>query len=58
MRLRSATRPSAYPPVPFHSIRAFSLISSLIVAAIMFFFMYHLRNDGFKLPWTFLVVSS
>ena len=52
------SQPSYYPPLPFHVIRTCSLISSLVVAAILSFFVYHLRHDKFKIPWTFLVVSS
>ncbi|KAL2217536.1 hypothetical protein M432DRAFT_443595 [Thermoascus aurantiacus ATCC 26904] len=58
MRFRSAKKPSAYPPGAFHAIRASALISSVIVASIMLYFMYHLRHDGFKLPWTFLVLTA
>lgn len=31
-------------------------VSSLIVAAITFFFIYHLTHDNWPLPWTFILV--
>ena len=57
--MRSASvKPSLYPPVPFHIIRAFTLFSSLIVGIILAVFIYHLSQQGYKLPWVFLVVRS
>ena len=47
-----------YPTLPFHAIRTLSLISALIVSGILIFFCYQLKVDGYKLPWTFLIVSS
>lgn len=55
-KLRS--KPSSYPPLAFHAIRTCSLVSSLVVSAILSFFVYHLKHDNFKIPWTLLVVSS
>ena len=55
--MRSASvRPSVYPPVPFHVIRAFTLFSCIIVGVILAVFIYHLHQEGYKLPWVFLVV--
>lgn len=51
---RNRTQPSYYSPFPFHFIRVSSYISSLVVAAVMFYFMYHLWHDHFRIPWTFL----
>lgn len=50
--------PSHYPPLPFHGIRAISFISASIVVGILVYFIIQLKVDSFKIPWTFLVVSS
>lgn len=55
---KTRTQPSHYPPLAFHAIRTCCLASSLVVAAILSYFVYHLKHDNFKIPWTFLVVSS
>ena len=55
-RTTTRTPPSHYPPLAFHLIRTFSLVSSLIVSGILLYFCYHLRHDHYKIPWTFLVV--
>lgn len=47
---------STYAPLPFHTIRALALTSTIIVSAILGYFCFQLKNDGFKLPWTLLVV--
>jgi len=40
----------------FHIGRFLCLISSLVIAAIMAFFTYHLYHEGYSLPWTFIVM--
>jgi len=55
---KTKTQPSHYPLLPFHLIRIASLLSSLVVSAIMIYFCYHLKHDGFKIPWTFLVLMA
>ncbi|KAJ9407596.1 hypothetical protein DTO045G8_4608 [Paecilomyces variotii] len=55
MGLRS--RSTFYPKAPFHVIRFCSVVSTLIVGGIMGFFIYHLHQDGFRLPWAFLVIT-
>jgi len=55
---RAKTAPSHYPRVPFHGIRFFQLISSLIVGAIMLFFIWHLTHDHWRTPWTFIWLTS
>ena len=47
---------STYAPLPFHTIRALALTSTIIVFSILGYFCFQLKNDGFKLPWTLLVV--
>lgn len=57
--MRSASvKPSAYPPLPFYLIRSFVFISALVVGVILAVFIYHLHADGFKLPYSFLVVRT
>ncbi|KAI9733954.1 MAG: hypothetical protein M1834_002611 [Cirrosporium novae-zelandiae] len=55
---RLKKQPSAYPPLPFHIIRGLQLISSMVVSGIMFYFMYHLKHDSYKIPWTFLLLLA
>ncbi|CAG8106117.1 unnamed protein product [Penicillium salamii] len=54
--MRSSVKPSAYPPLPFHLIRFFIFLSSLVVGVILAVFIYHLHADGFKLPYSFIVL--
>ncbi|KAJ5405278.1 hypothetical protein N7465_006562 [Penicillium sp. CMV-2018d] len=51
-----SVKPSAYPPVPFHLIRFLISLSSLVVGVILAVFTYHLHADGYKLPYSFLVL--
>jgi hypothetical protein len=53
-----SVKPSAYPPLPFHLIRFLIALSSLVVGVILAVFTYHLHADGYKLPYSFLVVSK
>jgi len=54
---RSTSRkPSAYPPLPFHLLRLGQLVSSIIVGSVLVFFVHHIRDEGFSVPWTFLLV--
>ncbi|KIX03788.1 uncharacterized protein Z518_07341 [Rhinocladiella mackenziei CBS 650.93] len=52
------SRPQVYPRLPFHIIRAIAFISGSIVSGILIFFCVQLRHDGFKLPWTFIIVLA
>ncbi|KAI9926842.1 hypothetical protein ASPWEDRAFT_715572 [Aspergillus wentii DTO 134E9] len=57
MRSKSINvKPSLYPALPFHIIRAVSFIATLIVGIILAVFIYHLHTASHKLPWTFLVL--
>lgn len=49
-------KPSQYPPLAFHLIRLGQWISSLYVAIVIFFFVHHLHEEHFGVPWTFLLV--
>jgi hypothetical protein len=53
---RAKTAPSHYPRVPFHLLRFFQLLASLVVGGIMSFFMWHLTHDHWQTPWTFVLV--
>ncbi len=55
--LKRRTKPTSYPFLPFHGLRCAQLLSSMIVASIMFYFIYHLTHDHWSTPWTFLLVS-
>lgn len=54
---KTRVKPTAYPFLPFHIIRCAQLLSSLVVASIMFYFLRELAHDGYRLPWTFILVS-
>ena len=58
MRKGPSVKPSLYPPLPFHLIRAIALLSSLVVGIIIAVFLVQLHKGGYKLPWAFLVVST
>jgi len=53
---KAKTAPSSYPRLLFHGIRTAQLVSSLIVGAIMAFFIWHLTHDHWSTPWTFIWV--
>lgn len=55
---RDRTKPTAYPFLPFHLIRSAQLVSSLIVASIMAYFLRELSANNYSLPWTFILVCS
>ncbi|CDM35199.1 hypothetical protein DTO013E5_6644 [Penicillium roqueforti] len=51
-----SVKPSAYPPLPFHLIRFLISLSSIVTGVILAVFTYHLHADGYKLPYSFLVL--
>lgn len=53
---RDRVKPSHYPKLPFHLIRSAQLVSSGVVACIMFYFLSELSRDHYSLPWTFILV--
>ncbi|GAB7329221.1 hypothetical protein MBLNU13_g01035t1 [Cladosporium sp. NU13] len=55
---RAKTAPSHYPRVPFHLLRFFQLLASLVVGGIMSFFMWHLTHDHWQTPWTFVLLMA
>ncbi|KAG9248197.1 hypothetical protein BJ878DRAFT_538608 [Calycina marina] len=57
-RNKRGGRPSPYPRIPFHALRAGQLLSSIVVSGIMGYFMYYLRKEHYSVPWTFIVLMS
>ncbi|RAH46917.1 uncharacterized protein BO95DRAFT_99377 [Aspergillus brunneoviolaceus CBS 621.78] len=58
MRTTASVKPSHYPAIPFHIIRATGLISTFIVGIILAVFITNLHSHGYKLPWAFLVIKQ
>lgn len=52
------TKPSDYKSFSFHAVRTISALCTIIVMAILIFFTIALKTDGYKIPWTFLIVST
>jgi len=55
---RDRVKPTHYPFVPFHLLRSAQLVSALIVASIMLYFLWHLTHDHYRLPWTFILLLA
>ncbi|KAF1993428.1 hypothetical protein P154DRAFT_549564 [Amniculicola lignicola CBS 123094] len=55
---KDRVKPSQYPALPFHILRTAQVVSSIIVGSIMSYFLYQLRQDGYRLPWTFILLLS
>ena len=53
---RASRKPSPYP-VLYHILHIAQLLCALIVASVLTFFIDHLRDEGFKVPWTFSLVK-
>lgn len=49
-------KPTPYPPLPFHALRAAQLGAALVVASITAYFLRELAEDNYPLPWTFILV--
>ncbi|KAL2422016.1 hypothetical protein ABEF95_006367 [Exophiala dermatitidis] len=52
------SRPPVYPKASFHIIRGIAFVCASIVSGILIYFCIQLRHDGFKLPWTFIIVLA
>jgi hypothetical protein len=57
-RFKTKTAPSHYPQVLFRALQALQLICAIAVTAIMFWFIYHLRDSSIGVPWKFIFVRS
>jgi len=55
---RDKVKPTHYPFIPFHLLRSAQLVSALIVASIMLYFLWHLTHDHYRLPWTFILLLA
>ncbi|KAF2847434.1 hypothetical protein T440DRAFT_491882 [Plenodomus tracheiphilus IPT5] len=55
---RDRVKPTQYPRLPFHGIRSTQLVSSFVVASIMFYFCSELARDNYQLPWTFILLFA
>ncbi|KAF2649089.1 hypothetical protein K491DRAFT_611500, partial [Lophiostoma macrostomum CBS 122681] len=57
-RTMARVKPSQYPAVPFHVLRGVQLVSSVIVVGVMAWFIGELRDAGYGVPWTFILLLS
>jgi hypothetical protein len=55
---RTRTAPSPYPRVAFHGIRCAQLLASLVVMAVMWYFLWNLIHEHFETPRTFWTVGT
>ncbi|OAK96567.1 hypothetical protein IQ06DRAFT_44665 [Phaeosphaeriaceae sp. SRC1lsM3a] len=55
---RDRVKPTHYPRVPFHAARSAQLLSSIVVACVMFYFLSELARGRFRLPWTFILLMA
>ncbi|KAF2728411.1 hypothetical protein EJ04DRAFT_504099 [Polyplosphaeria fusca] len=55
---KDRVKPTHYPFLPFHILRSAQLVSSIIVAGIMFYFLRELSQAHYRLPWTFLLLLT
>ncbi|KAF2870262.1 hypothetical protein BDV95DRAFT_463261, partial [Massariosphaeria phaeospora] len=55
---KDRVKPTDYPVLPFHLIRSAQLVSSIIVAGIMSYFLWQLKQDHYRLPWTFILLLA
>ena len=53
---KTKVKPSSYNAKSFHGVRVILAICAIIVGSILGFFCVALKNDGYKIPWTFLIV--
>ncbi|KAJ6279181.1 hypothetical protein J3E71DRAFT_355135 [Bipolaris maydis] len=55
---KGRVKPTPYPFLWFHLPRSAQLVSSLVVAGIMSYFLRELSRDGYLLPWTFILLMT
>ncbi|CAE7212775.1 hypothetical protein P3342_012435 [Pyrenophora teres f. teres] len=55
---RNRVKPTAYPSLPFHSIRTCQLLSAIVVSGILFYFLRELAHGEYHLPWTFILLMT
>ena len=52
----TSRKPSPYPWY-FHGLRLGQLLSSIVVGTVLCYFIDHLRDEDYPIPWTFILVS-
>ncbi|KAF2669773.1 hypothetical protein BT63DRAFT_371566 [Microthyrium microscopicum] len=57
-RARARTAPTPYPRLAFHAIRCAQALSSLVVMAVMFYFIWNLVHEDFDPPRTFWILLA
>ncbi|KAL8736685.1 MAG: hypothetical protein Q9166_000051 [cf. Caloplaca sp. 2 TL-2023] len=55
---RITLNPSPYPPLCFHLLRLFQFVSSVIVTSVVWYFVYFLFHEHYRLPWTFIFLLT
>ncbi|KAF2472337.1 uncharacterized protein BDR25DRAFT_302579 [Lindgomyces ingoldianus] len=55
---KDRVKPTHYPVLPFHILRTAQLVSSIVVASVMSYFLWELKHDHYRLPWTFLLLLT
>ena len=53
---RVKANPSPYPALVFHGLRTAQVISALVVTCVIAYFMRELKDAGYGMPWTFILV--
>ncbi|KAL8922405.1 MAG: hypothetical protein Q9172_003561 [Xanthocarpia lactea] len=56
--VRGIRNPSPYAPLPFHLLRLCQFISAVIVTSVVWYFVYFLVREHYKLPWTFIFLLT
>lgn len=56
--IKTKMKPSNYTAKTFHGVRTISAISSMVVTGILVYFCIALKNEGYRIPWTFLIVLA
>lgn len=51
-------QPTAYPKGPFYIVRFCQLLAAVVVAAEMFYFIWQLKNGGYRVPWMFFFLHG
>ncbi|ORY17432.1 hypothetical protein BCR34DRAFT_37955 [Clohesyomyces aquaticus] len=55
---KDRVKPTHYPFLPFHILRSAQLVSALVVAGVMGYFLSELHRDHYRYPWTFLLLLT
>ncbi|KAF2273614.1 uncharacterized protein EI97DRAFT_147251 [Westerdykella ornata] len=55
---KDRVKPTSYPVLIFHIVRSAQLISAVVVASILSYFLWQLHHDNYRLPWTFILLLT